>query len=60
MNQIKLADEQVLKKWFAHPLVAMSATHQLGRIDLLSRQIAELEQPILDLTRDNVGYKRLR
>jgi transposase len=37
----------------------MRASHQLERIDLLSRQIAELEQQILDLTRDKADYKRL-
>ena len=58
-NDIKLADEDDLKEWFSHPLVVMNASQQLDRIDLLSKQISELEQQILDLTRDNADYKRL-
>lgn len=58
-NEIKLADEDDLKVWFSHPLVVLSASHQLERIDLLSRQIQELEQQILDQTRDKADYKRL-
>lgn len=58
-NQIKLADEEDLSEWFTHPLVVMSASHQLERIDLLTRQILELEQQIIDLTRDKPDYKRL-
>jgi transposase len=58
-NQVKLAEDDDLKQWFSHPLVVMSASHQLERIELLSRQIQELEQLILALTRDKVDYKRL-
>jgi transposase len=58
-NEIKLAQEQDLQVWLNHPLLVMSASQQLERIDLLSRQIQELEQQILDLTRDNADYKRL-
>ena len=58
-NEIKLADEDDLTEWFTHPLVVLSASHQLERIDLLSRQIQELEQQILLLTRDKADYKRL-
>jgi transposase len=58
-NQIKLADEQGLQDWFTHPLVRMSASQQLGRIDLLSKQIQELEQQIFELTADKADYKRL-
>jgi transposase len=48
-NEIKLAEDEDLKLWFSHPLVVMSASHQLERIDLLSKQIQELEQQLLDL-----------
>ncbi|HET8670346.1 MAG TPA: IS110 family transposase [Candidatus Saccharimonadales bacterium] len=58
-NQIKLADDTDLEAWFSHPLVVLSASQQLERIHLLSRQIAELEQQILDLTRNQAEYKRL-
>lgn len=58
-NEIKLAEDEDLKEWFTHPLVVMSATHQLERIDLLSRQVLELEQQIIELTRDKADYKRL-
>jgi len=58
-NDIKLAEDQVLKLWFSHPLVVLSASHQLQRIDLLSRQILELEQQFLELSRDKADYKRL-
>ena len=58
-NQIKLAQEVDLKGWFSHPLVVLSASQQLERISLLSDQIAQLEQQILDLTRDRADYKRL-
>jgi transposase len=58
-NQVKLADDEVIKEWFTHPLVVMSASHQLERIELLSRQIRELEQQILLLTGDKADYKRL-
>ena len=58
-NEIKLADDDDLTEWFSHPLVVMTASQQLQRIDLLSKQIAELEQQILELTRDKADYKRL-
>jgi len=58
-NEIKLAQEEDLQDWLTQPLVVMSASQQLDRIDLLSSQIAELEQRILDLTRNNADYKRL-
>ena len=58
-NEIKLAQDDDLKEWFTHPLVMMSASHQLERIDLLTRQIQELEQQVLDLTCDKADYKRL-
>jgi transposase len=58
-NDIKLAEDEDLKLWFSHPLILMSASHQLQRIDLLSKQIQELQQQILRLTRDNADYKRL-
>lgn len=58
-NQIKLADEEDLHKWFSHPLVIVSASHQLDRISLLSKQILQLEQQILLLTRNNKDYKHL-
>ena len=58
-NQIKLAQDDDLNEWFSNPLVVISASHQLERIALLSGQIAQLEQQILDLTRDKADYKRL-
>jgi hypothetical protein len=58
-NQIKLADVDDLKQWFTHPLVVMNASLQLERIELLSRQIRELEQQIFLLTGDKADYKRL-
>ena len=58
-NEIKMAEDDDLKQWFSHPLVVMTASHQLERIHLLSRQILELEQQILDLTRKKADYKRL-
>lgn len=58
-NEIKLSDEEDLAQWFDHPLVVMSASHQLERIELLSRQILELEQQILLLSCDKADYKRL-
>jgi transposase len=58
-NVIKLAEDEDLKLWFSHPLVVLSASQQLQRIDLLSKQIAELEQQVLLLTRDKDDYKRL-
>ena len=58
-NEIKLAEEDDLRQWFTHPLVVMNASHQLERIDLLSRQILELEQRIVELTRGKADYKRL-
>jgi transposase len=58
-NQIKLADDTDLEAWFSHPLVVLSASQQLERIHLLSGQIAQLEQQILDLTRNKADYKRL-
>jgi len=58
-NEIKLAEDEDLPERFSHPLVVMSASLQLERIDLLSKQILQLEQQILELTRDNADYKRL-
>lgn len=58
-NEIKLSSDEDLTEWLTHPLVVMSASHQLQRIDLLSKQILELEQQIIDLTRDKADYKRL-
>jgi len=58
-NQIKLADDLDLHRWFTHPLVRMNAAQAVERIDLLSRQIQQLEQQILLLTRNNEDYKRL-
>lgn len=58
-NEVKLADDEVLKEWFSHPLVLLTASHQLERIELLSKQIRELEQQIMDLTCDKDDYKRL-
>lgn len=58
-NEVKLADDEDLKAWFSHPLLVVTASHQLERIELLSKQIIELEQQILDLTRDKDDYKRL-
>lgn len=46
-NEIKLAQEDDLKAWFSHPLVVLSASHQIERIKLLSTQINQLEQQIL-------------
>jgi transposase len=58
-NEVKRAVEEDLKEWFSHPLVVLNASFQLQRIDLLSRQILELEQEILTLTKDLPDYKRL-
>jgi len=58
-NEIKLADDADLHRWFTHPLVRMSASQHLDRIDLLSRQVHQLEQQILDSTCNNSDYKRL-
>lgn len=58
-NELKLADDELLKAWFSHPLVVLTASHQLERIELLSEQIIELEQQILDLTRGKDDYRRL-
>ena len=58
-NQIKLADDEDLNNWLSHPLVVLSASQQLERIDLLSSQIAHLEQHILDLSKQKADYKRL-
>jgi transposase len=58
-NEIKLTEEEDLQEWFTHPLVVMNASQQLERIELLSRQILELEQQIVDQTRDQEDYKRL-
>ncbi len=58
-NEIKLAQDDDLRVWFTHPLLVMSASQQLERIELLSKQIANLEQQILDLTRNKADYKRL-
>jgi transposase len=58
-NEIKLAQDEDLKQWFTHPLLVMSASQQIERIELLSRQLQQLEQQILDLTRDKAEYKRL-
>jgi transposase len=58
-NEIKLADDEDLARWFSHPLVVMNASQQLERINLLSRQILELEQQVLGSTRDKADYKRL-
>ena len=58
-NEIKLAQEQDLHRWFTHPLVRVSGSQYLERIDLLSSQIQQLEQQILDLTRNKADYKRL-
>lgn len=58
-NQIKLAADEELKNWLTHPLVRRIALQAVERIDLLSRQILELEQQILDLTGDKADYKRL-
>ena len=58
-NQIKLADDDDLTRWFSHPLVVMNASLRLERIELLTRQIADLEETILDLTKQKDDYKRL-
>jgi transposase len=58
-NEIMLADDSDLNAWFSHPLVVLAAAQQLERIHLLTGQIQELEQQILNLTRDKVDYKRL-
>ena len=58
-NEIKLADDEDLKAWFSHPLVRTSSSQQLERISLLSRQIAQLEQQALDLSKQRDDYKRL-
>ena len=58
-NEIKLAEDENIKQWFNHPLLVVSASHQIERIELVSRQIQELEQQIIDLTRNEADYKRL-
>jgi transposase len=58
-NEIKLADDDDLNEWLTHPLVVMRGSHQLQPIELLSAQIQELEQQIIDLTREKADYKRL-
>lgn len=58
-NQIKLADDEDLKAWFSHPIVRTGASQQLERIELLSRQIAQLERQALDLSKQEDDYKRL-
>ncbi|HEX5735350.1 MAG TPA: IS110 family transposase [Blastocatellia bacterium] len=58
-NRIKLTREDDLNEWLAHPLLARCASQQIERINLLSGQIAQLEQQALDLTRDRADYKRL-
>jgi len=58
-NQIKQAEDEDLNEWFSHPLIMMNASQQLERIHLLTKQITELEQTILDSTRAKSDYKRL-
>jgi len=58
-NEINQAEEEDLQEWFSHPLVVLNASQQLERIELLTRQIADLEQTILGLTKENGDYKRL-
>jgi transposase len=58
-NKIKRTEDEDLQQWFSHPLVVMNASQKLERIELLTRQITELEQTILDLTRQKTDYKRL-
>jgi transposase len=58
-NEIKHADDQELRQWFSHPLVVINASHRLERIELLSKQITQLEQTIVELTRQKGDYKRL-
>ena len=58
-NRIKLACDEDLHQWFSDPLVVMNASHRLDRIKLLTRQISDLEETILDLTRQKADYNRL-
>jgi transposase len=57
-NQIKLADDDDPKEWFSHPLVVMNASHRLARVELLTRQITDLEETTPDLTRQEDDYRR--
>lgn len=58
-NAIKQTQEEDLTEWFTHPLVVANAALQLERIKLLTRQIAQLEQTILDVTKGQADYQRL-
>lgn len=59
-NEIKHSDDDDLHKWFSHPLIVLNASLQIERIELLTAQISQLEQAILELTRQNADYKRLQ
>jgi transposase len=58
-NEIRLAQEDVLKASLSHPFVVTTASQQLERIELLSRQIAQLEHQALELSAHRGDYKRL-
>jgi transposase len=58
-NQIKQAEGEDLHQWFSHPLVVMNASQRLERIELLTRQISDLEETILGLTRQKADYNSL-
>ena len=58
-QEIKTATETELEQWFEHPLVRLHASQELQRIELYSRQIAELEKTILDLAQTARSYELL-
>lgn len=58
-NAIKQTADEDLHEWFAHPLVVLQAAQRLARIDLLTRQLAELERTILEPTREPADDQRL-
>jgi hypothetical protein len=56
-QEIKTATEAELEQWFTHPLVRLHASQELQRIELYTKQIAELEKTILELAKTEQAYE---
>jgi len=59
-HEIEELSEEELEKYFAHPLLRLSVSQELARIELYSEQIKELEQSILERAEKQPVFARLQ
>jgi transposase len=59
-QEIKMAEDSDLERWFADPRVRLPARQELSRIQLYSQQIAELEAASLAEAKTDRGFEVLQ